>query len=99
MTTTSLWRRSWSVALCGACTCATLACNTTRDPNAGSTPGTGIANHGQPAGSGTRAAVEPGRLPVGPYKFIELASGEKAPWYLLPFDKFAPARLLSPAPE
>jgi hypothetical protein len=78
------------VVLLALFACTSLACNVTEDEKASvptSSGRTGINDARKKTAGADRASVEPGRLPVGPYKFIQLTSGEKAPWYLLPFDK------------
>ena len=90
MTRTQLLRKSWHLVLCAAFACTAPACDQTSSTSgtAADRPGpTGGEPAKSKAGTDNRASVEPGRLPIGPYKMIQLSSSDKAPWYLLPFDK------------
>lgn len=90
MTRIQVLRKSWSIVLGVSIACTAPACQKTPDTTKTETnrPAPAGTDQAKPkAGAGDRASVEPGSLPIGPYKMIHLSNGERAPWYLLPFDK------------
>src|SRR6516225_7246677 len=69
-----------AVALLAGCAMGFLAGRGTRPAN-----GSGKDAHDGQAGRASDD--ERARLPVGPYKTVQLLNGATAPWYVLPFDK------------